>query len=160
MGHAHTPHGARTPRLSPALAFVVMVPLVGCGASAPPPSARGGPVAEPPAATHDEPAPAPAQATRDTMITQAPGGDGADGDDIVGWSTELDAPAPTLVRHFAEKAESYGCQAVRRRSESVVLKCPEAPMVMLHEGLKVTIGCKGIPLDECRSLFRRISEQE
>ncbi len=87
-----------------------------------------------------------------------PSGGGGDDDDVVGWTTDLDSDAPTLVSYFSGKAESYGCQTAKREATSVVEKCPEGPIVMLKEGRKVTIGCKGMSLPECRGLFKRISE--
>jgi hypothetical protein len=83
---------------------------------------------------------------------------GGDDDDVVGWTTDLDSDAPTLVSYFSGKAESYGCQTAKREANSVVEKCPEGPIVMLKEGRKVTIGCKSMSLAECRGLFKRISE--
>ena len=89
---------------------------------------------------------------------RAPANGGGDDDDVVGWNTQLDSDAPTLVAYFSQKAESYGCQTGKRTEDTVVEKCPEGPIVMLKEGRKVTIGCKGITLQECRGLFKRISE--
>lgn len=142
-------------------ALIVAAALAGCGAASAPSAAPAGSAREVGAAPRPAPAREPPAATSPAAgtITQAPADDEGDGE-VVGWTTELDAAAPTLVAYFEEKAQSYGCRTVRRRSESLVLRCPEAPMVMLRDGLKVTVGCKGIPLDECRSLFRRISEQD
>jgi hypothetical protein len=86
------------------------------------------------------------------------GGGGGDDDDVVGWTTELDSDAPTLLSYFSGKAESYGCKTAKHEANAVVEKCPEGPIIMLKEGRKVTVGCKSMSLAECRGLFKRISE--
>lgn len=85
-------------------------------------------------------------------------GNGGGDDDVVGWTTELDNDAPTLLPYFSGKAETYGCKTTKNEANAVVEKCPEGPIIMLKEGRKVTVGCKGMSLPECRGLFKRISE--
>lgn len=78
-------------------------------------------------------------------------------DDIVGWSITSDDP-PTLLAAFDIQAQKHNC-ATTPKSESVVASCSEGVMVMLAEGSKVTIACKGITIDQCRMLFGRIADE-
>ncbi len=81
----------------------------------------------------------------------------APGDDVVGWQTDLEKDAP-LLEYFARKAEAYGCKTVKSTDEGVAEQCHEGPIIMLKKGLRVTVGCKAMSLEDCRGLFQRITE--
>ena len=81
-------------------------------------------------------------------------GGGEDNSDIVTWSKTMDKDSQ-LLPAFESQAQKAGCQT-NTKDNAVVAKCNEGPIVMLQEGRKITIGCKGISLQECQGLFKRI----
>lgn len=86
------------------------------------------------------------------------GSGGSDDDsDIVYFEQDLDEDAPGILSEFEKRAERYGCETANKPN-NVVAKCPEGPIVMVKQGLHITVGCKGITLDSCKLLFKHIAD--
>lgn len=77
--------------------------------------------------------------------------------EVVGWSRELKEDSAEVLPAFALLAREAGCAVASEDADSVVVSCPEGPIAMVKEGLKVTIGCQGITLEACEALFERIA---
>lgn len=78
---------------------------------------------------------------------------GMEGNDVVTFSDHLDKDAPQLVDLWEDRAQKAGCTNIQRRSAGVVVaKCGGVPIVLVKQGLDVTIGCKSITLPECKQL--------
>jgi hypothetical protein len=86
------------------------------------------------------------------------GSGGSDDDsDIVYFEQDLDEDAPGILSEFEKRAGRYGCETANKPN-NVVAKCPEGPIVMVKQGLHITVGCKGITLDSCKLLFKHIAD--
>ncbi len=89
-------------------------------------------------------------------------GDDAQGDDdadIVHFEQDLDEDAPGLLGEFEKRAQRYGCETATKE-DNVLARCPDGPIVMVKQGLHVTVGCKGISLAECKQLFKHIVDNK
>jgi hypothetical protein len=80
-----------------------------------------------------------------------------DDSDIVYFEQDLDEDAPGILSEFERRAQRYGCETATKPG-NVVAKCSEGPIVMVKQGLHITIGCKAITLDECKQLFKHIAD--
>ena len=86
------------------------------------------------------------------------GSGGSDDDsDIVYFEQDLDEDAPAILSEFEKRAQRYGCETANKPG-NVVAKCSEGPIVMVKQGLHITVGCKGITLDACKELFQHIAD--
>lgn len=84
---------------------------------------------------------------------------GDDAADIVHFEQDLDEDAPGLLAEFEKRAQRYGCETAIKE-DNVVARCPDGPIVMVKQGLHVTVGCKGISLGECKQLFKHIVDDK
>lgn len=80
-----------------------------------------------------------------------------DDSDIVYFEQDLDEDAPAILSEFERRAQRYGCETTTKPG-NVVAKCSEGPIVMVKQGLHITVGCKAITLDECKQLFKHIAD--
>ncbi len=79
-------------------------------------------------------------------------------DEIVKWDAELNEDAPGLVGEFVNRAEHYGCEILEREPDAAVASCDGVKIGMAKSSRIVSVGCRGVTLDECRALFRRVVE--
>jgi hypothetical protein len=79
-------------------------------------------------------------------------------DEIVKWETELTEDMPGLVGAFADRAQHYGCDILKYDPQAVVASCNGVPIAMAKSSRMVSVGCRGVTLEECRALFRRVVE--
>lgn len=80
-----------------------------------------------------------------------------DDSDIVYFEQDLDEDAPGILAEFERRAQRYGCETSSKPG-NVVAKCSEGPIVMVKQGMHITVGCKAITLDECKQLFKHIAD--
>jgi hypothetical protein len=79
-------------------------------------------------------------------------------DEIVKWDTELTEDLPGLVPAFVYRAHAYGCAIHRSDPEAAVATCDGVRIAMAKSARVVSVGCKGVTLEECQALFRRVVE--
>jgi hypothetical protein len=79
-------------------------------------------------------------------------------DEIVKWDTELTEDMPGLVGAFVNRAHDYGCEINKTEPEAAVATCDGVKIAMAKSNRVVSVGCRGVTLDECKSLFRRVVE--
>ena len=81
-------------------------------------------------------------------------------DEIVKWDTELTEDMPGLIPAFVHRAHDYGCEIHKNDVEAAVATCDGVRIAMARSARVVSIGCKGVTLEECRALFRRVVESK
>lgn len=83
---------------------------------------------------------------------------GMEGADVVTFSDRLDKDAPQLVDYWEDRVNKVGCTNIQRKTADIVVaKCAGVPIVLVKQGLDVTIGCKSISLPECKQLAREVA---
>ena len=81
-------------------------------------------------------------------------------DEIVKWDTELAEDMPGLVIAFINRAQHYGCEIHRSEPEAAVATCDGVRIAMAKSSKMVSVGCRGVTLEECRALFKRVVESQ
>jgi hypothetical protein len=99
----------------------------------------------------------PAHAGPAAALETESGGE-AQVDEIVKWDTELTEDLPGLVPAFVYRAHAYGCAIHRSDPEAAVATCDGVRIAMAKSARMVSVGCKGVTLEECQALFRRVVE--
>jgi len=93
------------------------------------------------------------------VVEPTEGGDpGTRVDEIVKWDTTLSEDMPGLVPAFVNRAHQYGCAIHRAEPDAAVATCDGVRIAMAKSNLTVSVGCRGVTLEECRALFKRVVE--
>lgn len=79
-------------------------------------------------------------------------------DEVVKWDAELSEDSPGLVAAFVDRAQHYGCEILKHDDDAAVASCDGVKIAMAKSSRIVSVGCRGVTLEECRALFRRVVE--
>lgn len=79
-------------------------------------------------------------------------------DEVVKWDAVLSEDSPGLVAAFVDRAQRYGCAILKHDPDAAVASCDGIKIAMAKSSLVVSVGCRGVTLEECRALFRRVVE--
>jgi len=86
---------------------------------------------------------------------EAKGGD----DEVVGWTKTMEEDdAKQLVPVFAKAARKHGC-TTKEEDNHAVAKCDDGTIVVLRQGPKITVACKGVTQQQCSQLFSNIADE-
>jgi hypothetical protein len=82
-----------------------------------------------------------------------------DDSEIVKWETDIEQDDPQMLDEFARRAERYGCKTSQDSTNDgdyTLAQCREAPIMLVKNGLHITLMCKGVTIADCKALFGRI----
>ena len=77
-------------------------------------------------------------------------------EEVVKWDAVLSEDSPGLVAAFVDRAQHYGCAIHKQDPDAAVATCDGIKIAMAKSSRVVSVGCRGVTLDECRALFRRV----